>query len=318
MKPMTDSFPQLCLGEPTDPNPRLANLGGIPTRASVGYRQALDRLFTRIGDLSVLPAGAQHLVQLTKDPDCDLQDLQQLIQTDPSVVAQVLRRVNSSYYGLDKVVNDLAHAAQLVGFREVRNLAVTVYLSRMFEPAMSLGKFSRQGLWNHSVAVAATAHLVSRVCGRAVPADAYIAGLLHDIGLLVLNRQMRRYFAQVIEAVNEDAPTPDAERRIYLFDHAQLGAYVAGTWQFPRPVTDAIRFHHEVLRYSGLYRDLVYVVSVANYLCSRAKCTSMGVHNVQPPPDRVYRDLKLDEVALAIIWKELGPTLEKSSFLAET
>jgi putative nucleotidyltransferase with HDIG domain len=298
-------------------NQRVVNHSAVPTRASVDYRQALDRLFTRIGDLTTLPAGARQLVRLAGDPDCELEDLQQLIQTDPSVVAQILRRVNSSYYGLDKVVHDLARAAQLVGFREVRNLAITVYLSRMFEPSMSLRTFSRQGLWNHSVAVAATAHLVSRVCGRAVPADAYLAGLLHDIGLLVLNRQMRRYFARVINAVNEQVPTHVAEQKIYLFDHAQLGAHLAANWEFPRPVVDAIRFHHEVLRYSGPHRDLVYVVSVANYLCSRARCTSMGIHNVEPPPDRVYGELKLDQVALSIIWNELGVTLEKSSFLAD-
>jgi putative nucleotidyltransferase with HDIG domain len=299
-------------------NQRVANLTAIPTRAAAGYRHALDRLFTRIGDLSMLPAGARQLVQLTRNPNGDLEDLQQLIQTDPSLVAQVLRRVNSPYYSLDKVVHNLPHAAQLLGFREVRNLAITVYLSRMYEPSMTLGSFSRQGLWKHSVAVAATAHLVSRVCGRAVPADAYIAGLLHDIGLLLLNRQMRRYFAQVIEAVRGDIPTTDAERQVYLFDHTQLGAYVASTWGFPRPVIDAIRFHHEILRYSGTHRDLVYVVAIANYLCSRAKWTSMGIHNVPPPPDRVYRDLMLDEVALSIIWKELDSTLDKSVFLAET
>jgi putative nucleotidyltransferase with HDIG domain len=299
-------------------NQRVENFTGITTKGSLGRRHAIERLFTRISDLSSLPAGARQLMQLTKNPDCELQDLQNLIQTDPSLVAQVLRRVNSSYYGLDKVVNDLLRATELLGLREVRNLAVTVYLSRMFEPSMSLGTFSRRGLWNHSVAVAATAHLVSRVCGHAVPADAYIAGLLHDIGLLLLNRQMRRYFAQVIEAVAEDVTTSEAEHGIYLFDHAQLGAYVAATWEFPRSVVDAIRFHHEVERCSGVTRDLVYVVAISNYLCSRAKWTSMGIHNVQPPPDRVYRELNLDQVALSIIWKELDSTLEKSSFLAET
>ncbi len=297
-------------------NHRAANLTGFTPQGPLAQRQALQRLFTRIGDLSALPAGARQLVQLTKDLGQD--GLQRLIQADPSLVAQTLRRVNSSYYGLNKTVRDLSVATQLLGVREVRNLAMTVYLSRMFEPSMSMGSFSRRGLWNHSVAVAATSHLVSRVCGRAVPGDAYIAGLLHDIGLLLLNRQMRRHFIRVIEAVDKPMPTCEVERQVYLFDHAELGAYVATTWEFPAPVVDAIRFHHEVERYAGIHRDLVYVIAVSNYLCSRAGWTSMGVHNVPSPPDRVYRELNLDQVALSIIWKELELTLEKSTFLAET
>ena len=112
------------------------------------------------------------------------------------------------------------------------------------------------------------------------------------------------------------APTPDVERQVYAFDHAQLGAFVAKSWEFPDAVVDAIGHHHEVDRYTGRHRELVYVVATANYFCSRAGWTSMGVHNVALPSDDTYRVLGLDQVALAIIWDELSPTLEKASYLA--
>ena len=74
---------------------------------------------------------------------------------------------------------------------------------------------------------------------------------------------------------------------------------------------------YDVGRYDGVHRDLVFVVAAANYLCSRAGWTSLGVHNVSIPPDDTYRVLGLDEVALSIIWEELAPTLEKASLLAD-
>ncbi len=213
-------------------------------------------------------------------------------------------------------MHELSSAARLLGVREFHNLAITVYLSRMFEMSTDVGSFRVAGLWSHSVAVAAASHLVSRVCGCGVPADAYLAGLLHDIGLLLVSRQLRRRFKQVVDRVRKLVCTPVLERSVYSFDHAQLGGHVAKQWDFPPAVVDAIQYHHDVEVYAGPHRELVFVVAAADYLCSRAGWTSMGVHNIPLPPDIVYRTLGLDQLALAIIWEELPPTLEKAASLA--
>jgi putative nucleotidyltransferase with HDIG domain len=291
-----------------------------PIDTPAGARSApsgsLQRLFARITETSSLSSNAQEIVRLASRSSGSLEDLQKLIQADPSLVALLLRRVNSSYYHLDQQVQDLSVAARLLGFREFRNLAITVYMSRMFDISTDIGTFRKAALWSHSVAVAAAAHLVSRVCGCGVPADAYIAGLLHDIGLLLINRHMRRRFAQVVERVRSMTPTCEVERSVYAFDHAQLGGHVTRYWDFPAPVVDAIQYHHDVDAYAGPHRKLVYVIAAANYLCSRAGWTSLGVHNVPLPPDPVYRTLGLDQVALAVIWDELLPTLDKAVSLA--
>ncbi len=282
----------------------------------MGRGAALKRLFARIGDMSNLAIGAQQMVRLTRE-SASIEELQQLIQTDPSLVAQILRRVNSPYYHLDAEVHELTVAARLLGFREFSNVAFTVYLSRMFSPPMDFGTFSMAGLWSHSVAVAVAAQLVSRVCGCATPADAFTAGLLHDIGLLLTCRQMRRRFIQVVERIQNRAPTPGVERQIYSFDHAQLGAHIARTWEFRDNITDAIAHHHQVESYSGPHKPLVFVVATANYLCSRAGWTSLGVHNVELPPNNTYRVLGLDQIALSVIWDELADTLENATSLAD-
>jgi putative nucleotidyltransferase with HDIG domain len=286
------------------------------TNRPLGRGPALKRLFARISDMSSLAMGAQQIVRLCRGSS-NLEHLQELIQTDPSLVAQILRRVNSSYYQLDTHVHDLTVAARLLGFREFSNLALTVYFSRMYSPPMSFGTFNMAGLWAHSVAVAAAAQLVSRVCGCAAPAEAYLAGLLHDIGLLLCCKQMRRRFMQVVEQVQGRRMTSHVERQVYSFDHAQLGAHVARNWEFPEPIVDTIEHHHDVESYTGPHASLVYVIVAANYFCSRAGWTSLGVHNVALPPDDTYRVLGLDQVALSIIWDELSVTLEKAAALAQ-
>ena len=128
---------------------------------------------------------------------------------------------------------------------------------------------------------------------------------------------MRRRFLEVVERVQDRTITPLIEQQVYSFDHAQLGAHVAKTWEFPEPMVDAIAYHHKVENYTGRHTSIVYTVSAANYFCSRAGWTSLGVHNVALPPDDAYRVLELDHVALAVIWRELAAKLDKTSSLAK-
>jgi HD-like signal output (HDOD) protein len=279
-------------------------------------RVALERLFARIGDVTTLPAAAQKVLTLTQDENGDAEKLREAIQGDPVLVARILRRLNSSYYALSQKVSDLKTAIALLGMREIRNLALTVFVSRFFEGGTSRGAYRRENLWAHSVGVAVASRLVARVCGRSACEEAYIAGLLHDIGLILLDQTLRRHFHKVLDAVDESTPTHIVESRILTFDHALLGGFVARRWNFPDPVADAITFHHQPWCYNGPHKDLVQVVAVANYLCSRAGVTSLGIHNVLPPPDEVYSSLGLDQVTLAIIWDELDSALEKSVSLA--
>lgn len=281
-------------------------------------RVALERLFSRIGDVTMLPAAAQKVLRLTEDENVPPEELREVIQSDPALVARILRRLNSSYYALSHKVSDIRTAINLLGLREIRNLALTVFLSRLYESDAAYGSYRRENLWAHSVGVAVAARLVARVCGRGAGDEAYVAGLLHDLGLILIDQTLRRHFHRVLDAINPTTPTHIVETRILTFDHALLGGFVARKWNFPDPVADAITFHHQPWCYSGPHRDLVHVVAVANYLCSRAGVTSLGVHNVAPPPDEVYAGLGLDQVSLAIIWDELDTALDKATALADS
>jgi HD-like signal output (HDOD) protein len=279
-------------------------------------RSALERLFTHIGLVTSLPAVGQRILQLTENDSTSADELREAIQSDPVLVARILRRLNSAYYGLSHKVADVRTAVSLLGFREIRNLALTVFLAKMYEAPGIHGGYRREMLWSHSVAVAACSRLISRVCGRGLPEESYIAGLLHDLGLILIDQTLRRHFTRVLDALAPNLPTCLVENRILSFDHAALGGFVARKWNFPEQIADAITFHHLPLSYSGPHRDLVNVITVANYLCCRAGRTSLGVANVQPPPDAVYSGLGLDQVTLSIICTELEATLEKADVMA--
>lgn len=279
-------------------------------------RDALDRLFQHIGNVATLPAVGQRVLALTENESASSEELRDAIQGDPVLVARILRRLNSSYYGLSHKIADVRTAVNLLGVREIRNLAVTVFMSKMFEEDGSHGTYRREGLWSHSVAVGVCARLVSRVCGRSLPEEAYVGGLLHDIGLVLLDQTLRRHFVRVLDEISPTVATCDVETQVLSFDHATLGGYVAQRWNFPQQIVDAITYHHHPLSYAGPHKEMLYLVSIANYLCSRAGKTSLGVHNVAAPPDEIYSGLGLDHVSLTIICSELEATLDKAEALA--
>src|SRR4029078_1646146 len=132
------------------------------------------------------------------------------------------------------------------------------------------GTYCRESLWSHSVGVAVASRLVARVCGRRACEEAYIGGLLHDIGLILLDQTLQKHFHKVIDLINEATPTHIVETKVLSFDHALLGGFVARRWIFPDAVADAITYHHQPWCYSGPHKEMVQVVAVANYLCSRA------------------------------------------------
>lgn len=270
---------------------------------------ALARLFERLGELSSLPGAASRVLQVASDETAGAVELLEVVEGDPSLALRIMRTVNSSYYGLKNTVADLRSAISLLGFREVRNLALTVYVSRLFEQPGVYRMFDREKLWNHMVAVGTTARMVSKSCNKAVPDEAYLAGLLHDVGMILIDQFMRRHFVKVLDLVAEGKDTMTAEREVLSFDHVALGAFIARRSHFPEEVVDSIAYHHHAHEYEGPNTELVYVVAVANYLASREGVTSLGIHKVEAPDARVFSTLGIHKDDLSEIWNRLTETL---------
>lgn len=272
-------------------------------------RPALGNMFRRMGELTTLPSAAQRVMALVSDASSTATDLLAVVEGDPVLAAKVLRRVNSAYYSLRNSVADLRSAISLLGFREIRNLALTVYLARIFDEGVQYRTFSRQGLWDHSVAAAQAARLVATTCRRDIVDEAYLAGLLHDLGLILLDRFLPKYLFQIVDRVNDGADTCEAETELLSFDHTQLGAYVARQWNFPSAVIAATAYHHNPLAAPEIFHDMTCTVAVANYLCHRADHSSLGVANIGPPPDEAFAHLELSPDRLASVWDRFQQAL---------
>lgn len=287
----------------------LAPVAGAASR-SERQQQALEQLFCRIGEVSSLPASALRIVQIANDETCGAAELIDAVESDPSLAVRVLRSVNSSFYSVRNRVGNLKTAVTLLGLKEIRNLALAVHVSRMFVSPGDYRTYRREGLWRHMVAAAAASRLVAEVCGAASPDEAYVAGLLHDLGLILLDQHMRRQFKEVLDCLEQSPSTIAAERAVLSFHHGELGQFVTRRWKLSEAVSAAAGYHHETELYAGPHRNMVNLVAVANYLCTRSDISSLGLNNLAPPPDQAYHELGIQTGHMSAIFERLNETLE--------
>lgn len=288
--------------------------GSSPRNAE--SQRLYDQLFERIAEVSTLPTAAMRIIEIAGDPNSSGDDLLHAVQSDPALATRVMRTVNSAYYALRGTIADLKNAIMLLGFKEVRNLALTAYVAKLFQQTAGYGPYRRERLWNHLVGVASAARLIARSTGKDAPEEAYLAGLLHDLGLILIDQYLHRRFCQVIDLLSDERPTSAAEWKVLGFDHTELGERIARGWHFPEQITAAIRYHHDPPSYSGAHRATLHAVVLANYLASRKGLTSLGVCNVVLPPESVFHHLGMTKDELSALWGQLEEELERAQLLA--
>jgi len=291
---------------------------GSPGKQEQPSEVLVERLFKRISEVSSLPTLAVRIIEVANDSKTGADDLHDVVQFDAALAMRIMRTVNSSYYSLQNKVADLKLAITLLGFKEIRNLAMTAYVAQLFTRDTGYKSYSREGLWNHLIGVGAVARLIAQTSGRVLPREAYLAGLLHDLGLILIDQYLHKPFREVLDSLDEKTSICQVEHEILGFDHAQLGEFVAQQWHLPEHLTTTIRYHHDPLAYQGPHRDMVYAVTLADFFCNLKQLPALGVVNMQMPPSEVFARLGLDKPRVASIWEQLDRTLQSANLMALT
>lgn len=202
-----------------------------------------DLVRQRVRTLPSLPTTVVALGQAVADERCSVDRILAILAKDPPLSATMLRLANSVMYGGDQRVMDLRTAVMRLGFEALLNLGRTAAIIRTFKGSRNLDLMR---LWQHSVAVGLVAKGICRLLRKnALDEPAYLAGLLHDIGKIALDRCFTDEYAPVVEAIAAGEPCLDAEFGRLGITHAEVGAFVAEHWSFPQPMVEAIRDHHE-------------------------------------------------------------------------
>ena len=232
----------------------------------------MELLTDTIKNISTLPAVIIQIIKTTNNPASSAHDLNKIITKDQAIAAKILQMANSSYYELSGKVKDLDRAITLLGFNTVRTLALSISILDHFKGRSQSGYFNRGQFWEHSMGVAILSKIFAeKRGGRLNVEEAYIGGLLHDLGTIILDQFFHEKFAKILELVYEsNIDFLEAEKMVIGIDHAQFGAKIAVAWDYPQMLVSMIGNHHNP-EYDGDFVDYCHAVYLGNVFECRFK-----------------------------------------------
>ncbi len=194
-------------------------------------------------DLASIRQILNKIIQVALDPQSNAVDLKNLIEADPPLTAKILRRANSAFYGMPRKVSDVLDAIMFIGFEAVKELAISQAVVDLFQNGeIHQNGYSRNSLWIHCVAVASCAKLIARRELRRYGNEVYTAGLLHDIGLFMMDQFLKDDFLRALRDMERNGrDIRQVEEEIFQFRHDDVGGLLLEEWNFPLNIEMAVR-----------------------------------------------------------------------------
>lgn len=275
----------------------------------------LENLALSAGHSEIASMGAvvNRIIEVIKSPRSNAMDLKGLIELDPALSGVILRRANSPYYSMKRKLTNILDAIVCLGFDTVKELALSQKISQMFKQDTVVFGYSRQLLWVHSLAVALSGKLIFRREYRLRGDDIYTAGILHDLGIMIMDQFLKAQYHPVLEQVfKEKVNLREAERRLLGFTHEELGMRLMQSWNLPADFCRVIGYAERPSQAAGEEARLAKTL----YICNVA-CQAGGLGYVENPQEdreaylRCLEEQGLSEMAIELIMDEVKLEIER-------
>ena len=248
--------------------------------------------------------------EIMEDPGSSLKELSAVIEHDQAIVARVLALANSAYYGLSGLVSSIQHASILLGQKTLGELITIAASSRLLSKKLKGYQLNPGDLWKHSLAVALGSKTIAGMINRDWIEDAFIAGLLHDAGKIILDPYVQER-SEDFETHLKETPHKffKAEKQILGFDHAEVMSRASRFWRYPEVQSMAIRYHHYPMQ-SGNNR-LACIIHLADFAAKEAGFKSQESALSSEIDPQILEYLGLESAQLDPIIAEITTSVEK-------
>lgn len=218
-----------------------------------------------INFLPPLPAIMTDLIEALNSEDIDFRSLGRIISRDPSMSLDVLKIANSAFYGLQAKVTGIEQAVRMLGTSEIASLCISCSATQSLKPPKGVETVDLKRFWRHSVATGVIAKIVCPKLGVGRWDSLYLAGLIHDVGAVILDRFKHDVYTEVLDLTRKENVTiNEAEERIMGASHDTVGGWIMEKWKLPELFVQVARFHHSVMPASDKHRTVVAVISLAD------------------------------------------------------
>ena len=272
----------------------------------------LEIMIMTASDLPTIPVVATKVMQLIESENASAEELAKVVASDPAVAARVLKISNSSFYGCQRQIQTLSHAIVVLGFSTLKSLVVAASVKQVYKPYGLTEKM----LWEHSFGAGLAARIIAKETRAANEEEAFLGGLFHDIGKIIMNNMDSQQFqAAMQKCYNDQVSFSEAERQVYSYTHSEVGALVIKKWNFPDILMHAVLKHHsfDFAEDEDAYQiRLACVVGLANMFCHKA-----GVGMREPDDDLELLEtvpaqlLGIDQQKMEILLESFNAAYEK-------
>ncbi|MBL1278437.1 MAG: HDOD domain-containing protein [Ectothiorhodospiraceae bacterium] len=275
-----------------------------PAPAAVPVANMRQRI-ERLTDLPAMPSLAQKIMQLNANPYAHAEDLAKLVEKDPSLTAQIVRYAQSPFYGYQGKVASVRQAiSRVLGYDMVMNISLGVAATRPFKVPTE-GPLGLHSFWQHATYSAAITQTLCKIIPREKrpqPGTAYLAGLLHNFGFLLLGHLFPKEFSVLHNAVKAEPEVSilELEQRLVGVTHMEMGAWLMDAWNMPKEIVVVQKEHHNV-DYDGPHANYVQVVALADRLL---KSLAMGDAESEELPESLLQALGITTEQVAKVMEQ--------------
>jgi HD-like signal output (HDOD) protein len=230
----------------------------------------LELLVSEMKSLPSVPSLYMELMKELEASEPSIKNVSQIISRDPGMTAKILQLVNSAFFGLRRRISSAADAVSLLGLDTTKTLVLSIRIFSEFEAACAR-QLPVEEIWSHSLRVAALAQAIARAetSNTELAQAAFTAGLLHEVGRLILADRLGDRYRQVMAAIECDPiPVAMAERNVFGAAHPEVGAYLLGLWGLPNSIVEAVAFYDNPSNSNATHFDALTAVHIADCLVS--------------------------------------------------
>ncbi|HCA40900.1 MAG TPA: HDOD domain-containing protein [Aminobacterium sp.] len=230
-----------------------------------------SRIVNRVKEIKSFPQFVIETLRLLNDPESNAKDVATSLARDEGLVVRTLRLANSAAYGMSRRISSVAEAISLLGYKNISNIVLAASVYSFMDKSLNGYALNRGELWRHSLTVAYASRYLAQRAGKTTPEEAYVGGLLHDIGKVVLNDYVRFGYSLIMKLIDEEKISfLDAEIQVLGFDHALVGSLLVEKWGLPEQYQYVAACHHTPDRLPDevkQHQPLIDTVHLANSLC---------------------------------------------------
>jgi HD-like signal output (HDOD) protein len=237
------------------------------------------------------------MIELVDNPKTSAASLARLISADQSLTAKILKMANSAYYGFPREISTVNMAIVIMGFNAVRDMGLSLSVFDVFREAPANRTFDLNRFWEHSIACGVASKTIARRHHHRFAGEAFVAGLLHDIGKVVLNQYMHAEFMEIMDRTARGQTLDEAEIEVVGVGHGQIGGWLADKWRLPLDIAESIRCHHfprDAIRNPLLSA----IVSLGNYICHSSSLGLSGRQNPIVPDENTWKIFRENNAAI--------------------